>query len=81
MRLILVNRADLNPDLLLDEFEVAALLNCSVKTLKAGRPEGRVKDRQLNLPPHLVIFGRMVRYRYGDLVTWVAQGGRERQAA
>jgi len=80
LRLILTYQEDINPDLLLTDREVAELLNCSLASLQNGRKDGRRKGKVLgphDLPPHKVLFGKMVRYRYGDLLAWVDANSRE----
>jgi hypothetical protein len=81
LRLILAHREEVNPDLLLTDYEVAALLNCSLTFLRLGRKDGRRQGKVLDLPPHKVIFGRMVRYRYGDVVAWIQRSAGKEQAA
>ena len=60
LRLILAHREEVNPDLLLTDSEVAALLNCSLPFLRIGRKDGIRQGRPLDLPPHFVLFGKMV---------------------
>jgi len=81
LRLILAHREEVNPDLLLTDYEVAAMLNCSLMFLRDGRKDGRRKGKVLDLPPHKVIFGRMIRYRYGDVVAWIQRRDGEEKAA
>ncbi len=74
--LAILTSATVNPDALLDDVEVAALLKCSEEILRIGRrsagkilSRGEIKNK--DLPPHRVIFGRMIRYRYGDVLDWL----------
>lgn len=76
LELLLTRQEQVNPDAMLDDVEVATLLNCSVQQLRVARAsKGRMLGKEgfvvKNLPPHLVLFGRLVRYRYGDLMDWL----------
>jgi hypothetical protein len=55
---------------LLDEYQVAQIINISVFALRKGRCEGAVGQRT-KLPPFVKIGGR-IRYRLSDVLTWVA---------
>lgn len=76
LEILLTRQEQVNPDAMLDDVELAALLNCSVDQLRIGRAaKGKVISRGevkiKNLPPHQVLFGRLVRYRYGDVMAWL----------
>lgn len=76
LELLLTRQEQVNPDTMLTDVEVATLLNCSVGLLRIGRAtNGKMISRGeivvKNLPPHYVLFGRLIRYRYGDLMEWL----------
>jgi hypothetical protein len=79
LELLLTRQAEVNPDAMLTDVELATLLNCSLDVLRIARTSGgRMKNRTKNLPPHQVLFGRLVRYRYGDVMEWLKS---QREAA
>lgn len=72
LELLLTRQEQVNPDAMLDDVELAVLLNCSVQVLRISRTSnGKMKGRVKNLPPHQVLFGRLIRYRYGDVMDWL----------
>jgi predicted DNA-binding transcriptional regulator AlpA len=80
--LVLTN-PHINPDALLNVTEVAALLGCSVQQLNIGRKVKQTTADTVvkNLPPCRILFSKMVRYRYGDVVEWIERNKRNDQAA
>lgn len=86
LEILLTRQESVNPDAMLDDIEVATLLKCSPQQLQIGRKsEGKVLRQRggktevfyKDLPPHHVLFGRLIRYRYGDLMQWLHREQKE----
>ena len=58
---------------LLNESEAARVLGLSPQTLRRGRMLGRMIKGVSEVPPHIRVSARAVRYKQEDLINWIEE--------